>query len=83
MTYLQKYALDNIAKEGPGNTAEWKNVEIIAEKKGFTFDEERIETSKHNYTQHKKQNDFLTIAQNVKIWREWYKNEKVHLGAIF
>jgi len=33
MTFLQKYALDNIAKEGPGTTAEWKNGKIIAEKK--------------------------------------------------
>jgi len=67
MTFLQKYALDNIAKEGPGNTVEGKNGKIIAEKKGFTFDEERIETGIHNYTQHKKQNDFLTIAQSVRI----------------
>jgi hypothetical protein len=33
MTFLQKYALDNIAKEGPGNTAECKNIKIIAKKK--------------------------------------------------
>jgi hypothetical protein len=82
MTFLQKYALDNIAKEGPGTTAEWENGKITAEKLGFTFDEERIEMGIHNYSQHKKQN-WLFDHSTKMTWREWHMNEKVHLGAIF
>lgn len=37
MTFLQKYVWHNIAKEGPGNTAEWKNGKIIAKKKRVYF----------------------------------------------
>lgn len=75
MTFLQKYALDKTAKEGPGTTAEWKNGKIIAEKLGFTFDEERTEMGIHNYSQHKKRNwlfDHSTDCDDLKrMAHEW------------